>query len=314
MSRHVVLGSGQIGTHVAAQLIDAGHEVIVVSRSGRNTLPGARAVAGDITDPSFAATAASGANVIYFCLNATNYNQWPQQFPPLQRAAMQAAAAAGARLVVLDNLYGYGPANGKPLTETTGTSATSAKALTRVAMTNELLNAHRSGQLQVTIGRASDFFGPNVTQSALGEHLIGAALNGKRSQIMGNPDVAHSYSYAPDVARSLIQLGHPDAPTGEIWHLPIAETITTRQLINHLNHAAGHPARLTAAGRTALTVVGLFKPELRELRHTLYQFVDNWIVDDSKYRAAFGDPTTPLPVAAKETIDWYRTQPTKEKK
>jgi nucleoside-diphosphate-sugar epimerase len=314
MSRHVVLGSGQVGTHIAAQLVDEGHEVIVVSRSGRSTPPGARAIAGDITDPSFAATAASGAKVIYFCLNAAHYNQWPQEFPPLQRAAMRVAAATGARLVVLDNLYGYGPGHGKPLTETTATAANSAKALTRVAMTNELVDAHRLGKLQVTIGRASDFFGPNVTQSALGEHVIGAALNGKRSQIMGDPDAAHSYSYAPDVARSLIQLGHPDAPTGEIWHLPIAETITTRQLIDHLYQAAGHVTRLTAAGSTALTVVGLFKPELRELRHTLYQFTDSWIVDDSKYRAAFGDPTTPLAVAAKETIDWYRTQPTKEQK
>jgi nucleoside-diphosphate-sugar epimerase len=314
MSRHVVLGAGQIGTHVAAQLVDAGHEVIVASRSGRNTVTGAHAVAGDLMDLSFAATAAAGAKVIYFCLNATNYDKWPQQFPPLQRAAMHAAAATGARLVVLDNLYGYGLTVGRALTETTPTAATSAKALTRVAMTNELLDAHRAGALQVTIGRASDFFGPGVTHSALGEQVVRAALTGKRAQTMGNPDVAHSYSYAPDVARSLIQLGNPDAPTGEIWHLPIAETVTTCQLVNHIYQAAGHPTRLGAAGRTALTVAGLFKPELRELRHTLYQFTDSWIVDDSKYRTAFGDPTTPLSIAAKETVDWYRTQPTKEQK
>jgi nucleoside-diphosphate-sugar epimerase len=314
MSRHVVLGGGQIGTHIAAQLIDAGHEVIVVSRSGRNNVTGARAIAGDLTDASFAATSAVGANVIYFCLNATNYDQWPQQFPPLQRAAMHAAAATGARLVVLDNLYGYGLSSGRALTETTPAAATSAKALTRVAMTNELLDAHRSGALAVSIGRASDFFGPGVTQSALGEQVLRSALTGKRAQIMGNPDMAHSYSYAPDVARSLIRLGDHNAPTGEIWHLPIAETVTTRHLIDHIYQAAGHPTRLTAAGRTALSVVGLFKSELRELRHTLYQFTDNWIVDDSKYRCAFGDPTTPLPVAVKETVDWYRTQPTKEKK
>ena len=145
MSRHVVLGSGQIGTHVATQLVDAGHDVVVVSRSGRNTLPGARAIAGDLTEPAFAASSSNGAEVIYFCLNATNYDQWPEQFPPLQRAAMHAASISGARLVVLDNLYGYGPTGGRPLTETAPTAATSAKALTRVAMTEELLDAHRVG-------------------------------------------------------------------------------------------------------------------------------------------------------------------------
>lgn len=131
---------------------------------------------------------------------------------------------------------------------------------------------------------------------------------------MGNPDLPHSYSYAPDVARALIRLGNADDSTGEIWHLPIAETVTTRKLIELVHDAAGHPARITPAGRAVLGIVGLFKPELRELRHTLYQFSDSWVVDDTKYRTAFGDPTTPLSVAVKETVDWYRTQPTKETK
>ena len=57
---------------------------------------------------------------------------------------------------------------------------------------------------------------------------------------------------------------------------------------------AGHPPRLTAAGRSALGVVGLVRPELRELRHTLYQFTEPWVVDDTKFRTRFGDLSTPL--------------------
>ena len=41
MSRHVVLGTGQIGTHVARQLIDPGND-LVVSRSGRAAVPASR--------------------------------------------------------------------------------------------------------------------------------------------------------------------------------------------------------------------------------------------------------------------------------
>ena len=131
MSRHVVFGAGQIGAHVADQLLDSGNDVVVVSRSGRTVPAGARAINGDLTNAEFATTAAEGAAVIYFCLNAPSYRSWPEQFPPLQRAALHAASVAGARLVVLENLYSYGPTGGRTLTEDLPANATSAKARTR---------------------------------------------------------------------------------------------------------------------------------------------------------------------------------------
>jgi nucleoside-diphosphate-sugar epimerase len=312
MSHHVVFGTGQIGTHVASQLLDGGNDVVVVSRNGRTVPNGARAINGDLTDADFATTAANGAAVLYFCLNAANYDSWPEQFPPLQRAAVHAATATGARLVVLENLYSYGPTGGRTLTEDMPAHATSAKAVTRIEMTNELLEAHRRGDLDVTIGRASDFFGPGVTKSALGEQVMRPALAGKRAQVMGDPNQRHSYSYAPDVAKGLIALGTPQAAAGEIWHLPIAETITTRQFVDRIYEAAGHRTRLTAAGGTALALIGLVKPELKELRHTLYQFTEPWIVDDTKFRATFGDVSTPLSSAIESTLHWYRDNPAKE--
>ena len=77
------------------------------------------------------------------------------------------------------------------------------------------------------------------------------ALTGKRAQVMGDPDQRHSYSFAPDVATGLIALGAAQASSGEIWHLPIAETITTRAVRRPIYETAGHPTRLTVAGRTA---------------------------------------------------------------
>ena len=309
MSHHVVFGTGQIGAHVASQLLDSGNDVVVVSRTGRTAPTGARAINGDLTNDDFATTAADGAAVIYFCLNAPNYRSWPEEFPPLQRAAVRAATVSGARLVVLENLYSYGPTGGRILTEDLPAHATSAKALTRIEMTNELLDAHRRGTIDVTIGRASDFFGPRVTQSTLGEQVMRPALTGKRARVVGNPNQRHSYSYAPDVAKGLIALGTTQAPSGEIWHLPIAETLTTREFVDAIYTAANHPTRLTAAGRIALGLVGLVKPDLKELRHILYQFTEPWVVDDTKFRTTFGDLSTPLTTAIEATLDWYRNNP-----
>jgi nucleoside-diphosphate-sugar epimerase len=289
------------------QLTVRGHEVIAVNRTGEGRQPGARFVGGDATDASFTTTVCAGADAVYFCLNAPSYHRWNLEFPSLQRGVLAGAAGAGARLVVLDNLYAYGPPNGRDLVETMPANPTSTKSATRAAMTEELLGAHARGQVEIAIGRASDYFGPGTTRSALGETIFATALANKTAQVMGDPDQPHSYSYTPDVAAGLITLGTAPGATGEVWHLPVSSTPTTREVIAQVYALAGHRPRTLAAGRTTLRLLGLVKPEMREYLHTLYQFTDRWVVNDAKFRAAFGDLATPLPHALTSTLDWYRT-------
>ncbi|GAA2167747.1 nucleoside-diphosphate-sugar epimerase [Humibacillus xanthopallidus] len=306
MSRHVVFGTGQVGHPLVTHLAAAGHDVIAVNRNGSGTFPGARVVGGDATDPQFTADVCEGADAVYFCLNALNYERWAEQFPPLQRGVLAGARHARARLVVLDNLYSYGPTNGAPLVETMAPNPTSTKSATRAAMTEELLAADAAGDVEVAIGRASDYFGPGATRSALGETVFVPALRGKTAQVMGDPDQPHSYSYTEDVAAGLVTLGtRPEAP-GQIWHLPVDRAPTTRSLITIVYTDAGMRPRLMAAGWLTLRATGVAKPAMREYLHTLYQFTDPWVVDDSKFRHAFGDTATPLRGALGDTLAWYR--------
>jgi len=308
MTRHVVFGTGQVGHPVVEQLVAQGHDVVAVNRNGQGQFPGAQVVGGDATDPSFTNAVSADADVVYFCLNAANYERWNEEFPPLQRGVLAGAASAGARLVVLENLYSYGPPQGRDLVETMAANATSKKSATRAAMTEELLRAHDEGEVEVAIGRASDYFGPGATRSALGETVFGTALTGKTAQVLGNPDQLHSYSYTPDVAAGLITLGAAPEAVGQVWHLPVSDPSTTRQVIEQVYGLAGSEPRVLAAGRTTLRALGLVKPEVREFLHTLYQFTDRWVVDDRKFRAAFGDRSTPLDEALATTLAWYRAQ------
>ena len=184
-----------------------------------------------------------GADAVYFCLNARNYARWDAEFPPLQRGVLAGAARAGARLVVLDNLYAYGPPNGRPLVETMPANPTSTKAATRAAMTEELLSAHAAGQVNVAIGRACDYFGPGARMSALGETVFATALTGARAQVMGDPDQPHSYSYTPDVAAALVTLGTAAGAIGKVWHLPVAPRS------HHPSRSSSTSTRLPAIGR-----------------------------------------------------------------
>ena len=107
------------------------------------------------------------------------------------------------------------------------------------------------------------------------------------------------------MAAGLIALGaaKPDAG-GQVWHLPVAETWTTRQVIEHVYGLAGTKPKVFAAGRTTLRLYGLVNPAVREYLHTLY-FSDNWLVDCTKFRTRFGTSGTPLPDALAATFDWY---------
>ncbi len=307
MSRQVVFGTGQVGRHLLDQLVRVGHDAIGVNRSGHSPVPGATAVAGDATDPEFTTKVTRGADVVYFCLNATRYEHWAEEFPPLQRGVVAGAQASGARLVVLDNLYGYAPPADGVLRETTRVSPSSTKAAVRVAMTEELLSAHRNGRIQVAIGRASDYFGPGTTQSALGAGVFEAASVGRACWLMGNPDRLHSYSYTPDVARALLAFGTAPDAVGEVWHLPIGQTRTTREVVAEVYRLAGHRPRIGSVGEWRLRLIGTVQPALREYRHTLYQFSQPWLVDDDKFRTAFGDLATPQSEALATTLAWFRS-------
>jgi len=197
---HVVFGSGQVGHALVAHLAGLGLPTRVVSRRRPGRLPeGVEWRGADATDVQATIDAAAGATVMYQCLNAP-YAKWPEMFPPLQRGVLSAAERLGALLVSLENLYGYGRTSGVPMTEDLPLAATTAKGRTRAVMTAELLAARDAGRVHIAIGRSSDFFGAGVTESSLGERVFANALAGRRADFVGNPDLAHTYSYVPDVA------------------------------------------------------------------------------------------------------------------
>jgi len=100
-------------------------------------------VAADASDVRQAIEAARGAAVVYQALNPA-YDKWPELFPPLQRAALEAARAAGARYVSIDNLYGYGRGDG-PLTERTPQQPNTKKGRLRAARPRDVLDAQARG-------------------------------------------------------------------------------------------------------------------------------------------------------------------------
>jgi len=53
-------------------------------------------------------------------------------------------------------------------------------------------------------------------------------------------------------------------------------------------------------------VLGLFVPEVREMKEPFYKFDEPFVVDQSRFEATFGNGVTPHPQAIRETVAWYR--------
>ncbi len=306
---HVVFGIGPIGMALIEHLHADGKQVRAVNRSGSADVPeGVEVLGGDASDEGFTAKACADASVVYFCANPP-YTKWPELFPPLQAGVLAGAASAGAKLVAVENLYAYGPTAGKPMTEDMPYKATTHKGLVRTQMTKDLMAAHESGKVRVAIGRASDYFGPRGLLSAMGERVFYPALAGKKAQAMGNPDQPHTYSYVPDIARGLAILGQRDEADGQAWHLPNAPALTTRQFIEQVFTAAGTDPQIQAMPNWMVSLVGLFNGTVRELKEMLYEFEEPFVVDDSRFEAAFGSHATPTTDAIEATLAWYRAHP-----
>jgi len=305
---HVIFGTGPVGQAVARELVKRGKTVKMINRSGKRPsgVPeGVSVVAGDVFNANVAKQLAQGATHVYQCTNPP-YDKWPEQFPTLQANTLEAAVSAGAKYIVMENVYMYGDTNGQPITEDLPYNAQTKKGKVRAQMTQDVLAAHQSGKVRATIARASDFYGPGVLDSAAGDRVFGFALEGKSASAAGNLDAKHSYTYIEDIGQALVILGERDEALGKAWHVPNAEATTTRQFINLIFEELGQPAKMSAMGKLMMRIGGLFIPAARETVEMMYEFEKDLVVDGSKFTKTFGLQATPYREGVTATVAWYK--------
>jgi nucleoside-diphosphate-sugar epimerase len=306
---NVVLGAGPVGRAVVERLAADGRPVRVATRSGRADVPrGVDTVAADVTDPTAVAAACEGAGVVYGCVGPPGYTDWPELWPPMMQGMLHGAERAAAPLIFMDNLYMYGPVE-TPRTEDMALTDYGSKPATRAEITRMWQHAHDAGRVRVAAVRASDFYGPGVALATLGEYSFGRLSRGKSAQVFGDPNQPHAFTYVPDIARALVTVADAgDGVLGQAWHVPNAPDQTLRQLLTAFADHLGVEPNIQVPPRWAMTLIGLFNPQVREMKEMLYQWDRPFLVDHSKFATRFwGDPT-PFEVGIAATADWYRTR------
>lgn len=309
---HVVLGASGGAGNAIVRALHADHRTVrAVNRSGQASVPeGVGLAAADLMTSDDAAAACEGADVVYMAAQPP-YHRWVDEFPPMIEHVIAAVESSGAKLVMVDNLYSYGPAAGT-MSEQTHEQAADKKGLVRRHMIGKLFDAHKQGRIRLTIGRASDYFGPHADNSVITALAIEPGVDGKSIRWPGSLDAPHSVAYLPDIARAYSHLGTDERADGKTWILPHPTRVTGRQFLEMVNEALPTPVKTGVISKMMLRLASPFHIASRELLGISYQWTDSFVVDDSSFRSTF-DPIdlTPMDEAVRHTVEWYlgRTTP-----
>lgn len=297
----VILGAtGGAGNAVLRELVARGKRVRATSRR-----PPAQRDANiewlalDALDGAAVTRACEGAAVVYHCVNVP-YASWERELIPVADNVMAGVAAANATLVVMDNLYMYGPVDG-PMTETTPRRPVGHKGRLRSQLEQRYLAAHQAGNVRLAIGRASDFYGV-AANSAPMMLVVNPVLQGRTTSWIASLDMPHTLSYLPDVAWGLVTLGERPEALGQVWHIPAAEPLTGRQFITLVYETRKQKPRMSVIPKPMMLIAGLFDPQVREATEVYYQFARPFVMDASKFATAFGSRVTPHRDAIQTTM------------
>ncbi|MDK8174105.1 NAD-dependent epimerase/dehydratase family protein [Curtobacterium citreum] len=304
MSRHhVVVGAGPVGRHVAAHLADRGEEVVVVTRSGRDTgQPGVRHEALDASDARALTRVTEGAAALYNCANPGDYTQWERVWPPLADALLTTAERTGAVYGITGNLYPYGPVDG-PMHEDLPDAATDHKGVLRARMWADARAAHEAGRLRAVEVRGSDYVGPGIGENGHVTRVLPGALQGKAVTVIGRTDRPHTYTDVQDVARTLVAAVDDPSSHGRTWNVPSNPPRTQEQALTDVLHAAGRPpVPVRGLPMGLVRAIGLVTPLMRELAQLGYQWTAPYVLDDRQARAHFGIEPTPWDEVCRRTL------------
>jgi nucleoside-diphosphate-sugar epimerase len=174
----------------------------------------------------------------------------------------------------------------------------------------DALAAHEAGRVRVTEARGADYVGPG-SESHLGDRTLPKLVAGKKVQVLGNPDVAHTFTYTEDMAATLVAIGADERAWGRAWHVPSALTLTQREALTQLAALARVPTpKISPVPSFLLSALGLVNPAIRELGEVAYQVESPFVLDSSAAQRELGLVPTPADEVLAATLAPYLTTST----
>lgn len=312
-------GTGFLGSHIAQQLGELGHEVRALVRTTSDTrflrtLPAVTLVEGTVEDRASCKSAVEGMDAVVHCAGLIKARS-PAEFRltnVIGTSNMLDAVAKQPteRFVFVSSLAARAPSRtGMPLPAEAAPSPVTTYGKTKLEAEQAVLA--RKGDMHVTVVRPTAVYGPRDR-----EILQFFQLAERRAlPFIGRPDGKLTMISGEDCARAIVACLSAKVPSGRAYDLDDGRVYDRRELIAGLETAVGKRALVRfpipdpvvwtvgylteAFGRVTDRAVMVTREKVDEL-------LQQWVGDSS---AAFDDlgygPCEAWPEGARRTADWY---------
>lgn len=304
--RIAIAGFGPVGRALEPLLTSRG-DVVRVVKWNATRQAAVPVLARDLEVPEQAIDACADVHAVVCAVGVPYVSSVYQRlWPSIMRNLLSGCERSGARFIFADSLYMYGPQT-RPLVEDMPLTHFGTKPRVRAEITQMWQQAHQAGRVRAVAVRASDFYGPDVETSVLSTYGVQRLITGKAMLAPYPPDNPHDFTYVPDFARALVTLiDASDDAYGQAWHVPNAPTQSLRQLLTLAAGLVGARPMIRVLPRALAPLIGLIKPEVRELAEMRFQWDRPYVVDAGKFAARFWSDATPFERGLADTIAWYR--------
>lgn len=286
-----ILGSnGQIGQEIAKEIYSKYTKSIrLVSRKPQKIHDTDEVVPADLMNYEDTYKAIEGSDIVYFAVGLpSNSEMWEKRFPIIMENVIKACQKMNSKLAFFDNTYMY-EKNDNVQVESSPFKAKGRKSKVRAEMANMLLSTMKDKTIDAVIGRAPEFYGPDLTQSITNSMIFNRVKEGKRAIVPLSDSVLRTLIWTPDASRALALLGNTPDAYGETWHLPTDSSITYRNLINKVENITNKKVNYIVLPMWMFKVGSLFNKQVKELVELLPRYKYDNIFKSQKFKKQFPD-------------------------
>ena len=319
-------GTGFIGSRLALDARARGHEIMVAgqlnsdaerARCNELSQAGIGIEQGPLQDADYARRICAGIQVVIHLAAAQHEANVPDEYffdvnVNGTRTLLDASKQAGIERFVYGSTIGvYGESGGQILDETTAPRPLNVYGRSKLAA-EEVVKSYGI-QLPTSIVRISETYGPGDFRLL----KLFRALDRGRFIIVGSGQNRRQAIHVRDLVQGLLLAAIHPAALGETFVLAGQETMTTRQMVEHVARSLGRTAPnwhvpmwpfLAAAMAMEKTLSPLgIQPPLH--RRRLDFFRKSFVFSTAKAQRLLGfTATVPFAAGTVETANWYREQ------
>ncbi len=245
-------GGGFIGSHLVESLVHAGASVTALAHYNGSGSTGwisklptkiqneLNPVMGDVTDSEFVADQISQQEIV-FNLAALIAIPFSFKSPRLYfntnvlgtMNVLEGAKKSGSRVIHMSTSEVYGTPENVPILETHAIKPQSPYAASKAAADNLCYSYSQSFDLDVTIIRPFNTYGPRQSTRAIIPTILSQLLAGHEFINVGSLEPVRDFTFVSDTVKALRLAGLQMGISGETIHLGTGESVSIGELLNY---------------------------------------------------------------------------------